>query len=563
MIGGFASALLSSTSIKVFEKLVSYVVQLFMDSYQAEIISDAYVRVVMENLKVKTFEPHYLCEILLPACGSRAHKYKVQTREEFEERILADKPDYIQDNNFINNLYEEIELDVQAGNDRETILMYHFSDLHWNINYTEGSNNNCGEIVCCTPNSKPPTKESEKAGKWGDYNCDANPKVVGQLKYSFNQTGKPDFIVWTGDNPDHGIYKDPKISTEATVIITDMINAHSKNTTIFPIHGNHEFDPMNIQDFSLEVDPVIQIVANAWKHWMTEEANAEYLKQSFYSMMAYDHPSTTDEFKRKMGKTRIIGYNSNDCYVFNFMLAGEFNDPGQQFEWLENLLSQMEKDGEVGIFIGHMSPGTSDCISEVSSRLRVLFDRYQHILRLNLFGHTHNEEFEVIRSVEDRKPIGVNHLASSMTTFTNTNPSFRVITLDADTKLPLKIETHMLDIVEANKDDANAIFSHHHELTEDFNMEDLSPASFLKVTEGFMNDEESARKYIQNFYSSAPGYNPPPSCNAKCRRQHSCQTSNSVYSDTRKCMKWVDYTDVWLIASHLFDFMNGRWVTQN
>mmetsp|Transcript_5628 Transcript_5628/g.6362 ORF Transcript_5628/g.6362 Transcript_5628/m.6362 type:complete len:443 (-) Transcript_5628:63-1391(-) len=442
--------------------------------------------------------------------------------------------------------------------------MYHLSDLHWNINYAEGTNNNCGEIVCCKQGLKPPTKESEKAGKWGDYLCDANPMILDQIKHSFNQTGEPDLFMWTGDNPDHGIYKDPKISTNATVKITKLIETHSPDTTIFPIHGNHEFDPMNTQDFNLEVDPVIEIVANSWTNWLTKEAHDEYLNQTYYSMMAKDHPDSTEDLKKKMGKTRIIGYNSQNCYIYNFFLLGQTSDPGQELEWLEKLLRQMEQDGEIAIFIGHMSPGTSDCFSEISSRLRSLFDRFQHIIRLNLFGHTHQEEFEVIRSFEDGKPIGVNHLAASMTTFTEMNPSFRVITLDKETMLPIKMETHALNIAKANKNDDDAIFKLDHEMIEEYQMEDLSPSSFLKLADSLKSDEDQAIKYKVNMFSNGSRFRPEDGCDAHCRNLLSCKTRYSVYSDARKCLTWKDtLKDIWSIESYLFDWLNGNWVIKN
>lgn len=439
----------------------------------------------MTNLKTKTFEPNYFCEVEIPACNH--NKYEILERDSYAEKVLEDKPDIIKDNNFINNLYDEIQEDLDAGVERETILVYHFSDFHWNMDYTEGANNDCGEIVCCKSDQAAKTDE-QKAGKWGDYKCDANPRVLSLVHHTMDITGKPDMVLWTGDSPDHGIYKDPTITTNATIQITEMIEKYSPETTVFPIHGNHEFDPMNTQDFDLEVDPVIQLVSQAWTHWLSEEALEEYRTNTFFSMKVGDHPNVSDDFKKKMNKTRIIAYNSQDCYIYNFYIIGQMNDPGQQFEWLENLLRQMEKDGEVAIFIGHMSPGTSDCASVVSSRLRVLSERFQHIIRLNLFGHTHDEEFEVIRSVGDNKPIGVNHLTSSMTTFIGRNPSFRVITLDAKTKLPLKIETFSIDIGEANKNDEKAMFTRHHELTEAYEMKDLSPKSFLNLTDRFKND---------------------------------------------------------------------------
>jgi sphingomyelin phosphodiesterase len=265
-----------------------------------------------------------------------------------------------------------------------------------------------------------------------------------------------------------------------------------------------------------------------------------------------------------MKNTRVIAYNSQNCYVYNFYIIGQINDPGNQFEWLENLLRQMEKDGEIAIFIGHMSPGIADCVSEVSDRLRVLFDRFQHIIRLNLFGHTHSEEFEVVRSYGDNKPIGVNHLTSSMTTSHNRNPSFRVITLDAETKLPLKIETFSMDIEEANKDDEKAVFTKHHELKEDFAMKNLSPNSFLDLTDKFRTDKKTCIKYKSNMYAGGPGFTPTSdSCDEGARRFLSCHTANSVFSEARTCMNWIDLLEIETVESLLFDYLVGKWVNKN
>lgn len=552
--------ILNPVGYTIWELIIAYGLRLVFDSIQSDDISYAYTRMVMVNLKTKTFEPNFFCEVEIPACNH--NKYEILERDAYAEKVLADKPDIIKDNNFINNLYDEIQEDLDAGVERETILVYHFSDFHWNMDYTEGTSNDCGEIVCCKPGQAAKTDE-EKAGKWGDYKCDANPRVLSQVHHTMDITGTPDMVLWTGDSPDHGIYKDPRITTNATIQITEMIEKYSPETTVFPIHGNHEFDPMNTQDFNLEVDPVIELVSQAWSHWLSEEALEEYRTNTFFSMKVGDHPNVSQDFKKKMNNTRIIAYNSQDCYIYNFYIIGQMNDPGQQFEWLENLLRQMEKDGEVAIFIGHMSPGTSDCASEVSSRLRVLSDRFQHIIRLNLFGHTHDEEFEVIRSVGDDKPIGVNHLTSSMTTFIGRNPCFRVITLDAKTKLPLKIETFSIDIGEANKDDAKAQFTRHHELTEEYEMKDLSPNSFLNLADRFKSDSETCMKYKANMFAGGPGFLPGVnSCSDSARSILSCHTANSVFSDARACMNWADFLDIEVLESILFDLIIGRWVAK-
>ena len=425
--------------------------------------------------------------------------FEVLTVDDYTKRILSDKPDIIKNNDFINNLYKEIKADKENGVKRETMVIYHFSDLHWDLKYKQGSNNQCGKIVWWNTDSGDAPSPDKEAGKWGDYNCDANPALFHQIIYTLNMTGNPDMIFWTGDNIAHEIERDPNVTTNATIQITHLVEAHSPESIVFPIHGNHEFNPMNVQDFrKKDQDPVINLVGNVWSKWLTPEVKKEYVTKSYYSYDAKTHPNSNSEFKRKMDKTRIIGFNSQNCYFYNFELMNLDNDPADQLKWFENLLREMEKNGEVGIVFSHMSPGVADWNSVVALRIKALFDRFQHILRLNLFGHTHAEEFEVIRAVKDGKPIGVNHLGPSFTTFTGRNPSFRVITLDVKTKLPIKVATYSVDLKNANLDDDFAKFVLSHELTEEYNLEDLSPNSIFNLTSRMMSDEQLASKYLQN-----------------------------------------------------------------
>lgn len=58
------------------------------------------------------------------------------------------------------------------------------------------------------------------------------------------------------------------------------------------------------------------------------------------------------------------------------------NDPGQQLEWLEGVLSEMEANGEIAILAAHVPPSKNDCGYNWSVRYRALMVRYQHIIRL-------------------------------------------------------------------------------------------------------------------------------------------------------------------------------------
>jgi sphingomyelin phosphodiesterase len=548
--------------INVAEKAVQFACSTFVfNSDQWKVLSGSYVGLVLRKLKQKTFEPAYFCEMTLGICQPSIYRYL--GIESDVKRILSDKPEIIKDNNYINDLYKEIRRDQENGINRDTILMYHVSDLHASLRYKAGTNSQCGTFVCWTDDSGTPKKTEDVAGKWGDYNCDSNPESIRQLIHTFDVTGEPDFIVWTGDNNDHGIYDDPNVTTNATFHITRIFNEIFPNTVIFPIQGNHESNPMNLQNFERE-DPVVDNLAEAWSDWMTPKVKEGFLSKSYYWYDPISHPKSNPKFEQKMEKTKIIALNTQNCYNVNFELIGELNDPGQEFTWLEKTLREMEAAGEIAIIIGHISPGCSDCLSNISSRLRILSDRFQHIIRLNLFGHTHYEEFEVIRAIEDNKPVGTNHITSSFTPRGNRNPSIRSITLDAQTKLPVKIETYTLDLEKANKDDKDAKFVFNIDFQKEYGLEDLSPNSMLTLSEKIRVDELLAVRYRVNKQAHGKGTEEylKKGCNEKCRRTAACDTAFSDYHQTRECYQLFDMdTDEFL--SYLFDFFNGAWVNKN
>lgn len=97
-------------------------------------------------MKFKAFEPNYFCEITVPVC--KEEHFRLRPAQHDIDRILSDKPEFIKDNNYINKLYKEMNADKLEGKARETMLVYHFSDLHWNLDYQEGSSNECEAIVC-------------------------------------------------------------------------------------------------------------------------------------------------------------------------------------------------------------------------------------------------------------------------------------------------------------------------------------------------------------------------------------------------------------------------------
>ena len=78
------------------------------------------------------------------------------------------------------------------------IKILHLSDVHINLEYTEGLNAGCGEPLCCHPlnNTTRPV-----AGYWGDYGCDLPLSTANNLVEHLSQhKDEFDWIYWTGDS---------------------------------------------------------------------------------------------------------------------------------------------------------------------------------------------------------------------------------------------------------------------------------------------------------------------------------------------------------------------------
>ena len=102
----------------------------------------------------------------------------------------------------------------------------------------------------------------------------------------------------------------------------------------------------------------------------------------------------------------------------NWYLWEVLSDPGDELAWLESVLKDMEAKGEQAIFLGHIP--TNDCLRAWGSRFQALADRYQHIIRFGLFGHSHDEKFYLTRSVgayNESKPITFNSIMAPSTTY--------------------------------------------------------------------------------------------------------------------------------------------------
>jgi hypothetical protein len=125
-------------------------------------------------------------------------KYKPVDLDAWVDNKINEKTDLAKSNDFVNNLYETIK--DKKGDVKVAVI----SDLHMDYDYTPGMATGCDKPVCCRSDSGLPKDPSKGAGKWGDYNCDLNERMLLTLLDKVRSL-KPDAVLWVGDTIPHNL----------------------------------------------------------------------------------------------------------------------------------------------------------------------------------------------------------------------------------------------------------------------------------------------------------------------------------------------------------------------
>ena len=433
------------------------------------------------------------------------------------------------------------------------------SDLHIDTKYEQGQPTTCNFPICCRDNG--PTQDKPKpgdklAGKWGDYTCDIPVYTLSNM-FEFiadNQdTLKTDFMTWVGDNSAHNVWDNTDTEiTDYTKTITNLwkekMAAH--NIEVFPIQGNHDTWPVNVQDFSA---PNTNWPINHFKDSWTDDKWLSKAEEDVYAQWGYY--SKPFPFN---AKGKVIAVNMQTCNNMNWWLLDDRTDPGHQIEWLEKELMQIEKDEGFAHVIAHIPP--EECLHQFGLRYKALMERYQHIVRFSSMGHTHFEDIEVVRAVNSTDPIGFNLVTASGTSGADMNPSFTVIDFDEEFMVPVNTHTYYLNLTEANALPADAKPTWHelHDMVEEYSLEDMSPSSMKNLTERLYNDVDLASQYDWNRIRRGGEPNTRPTAKLHDLRYLGLQASETFELKDIMKEKHIDlkHPDI----STFFEYLIGNWI---
>lgn len=403
-----------------------------------------------------------------------------------------------------------------------------FSDIHLDFLYQEGSNPYCGEPLCCRSNDKPPDPGKPKAGKYGDYQCDIPTITFENMLQHLNATQqKFDYAIWTGDVPPHNIWNQSRADQIAALDYANkLIVEYLPGLKVFPAVGNHEGAPVNSFPPPFVTGPdsnqwLRDSLADHWKIWLPDYALPTIYKGSYYTVLL------SKGF-------RLVSLNMNYCNNMNWWLLINNTDPAQQLQWLIDTLQEAEDNGEKVHIIGHILPGSPDCLKPWSWNYYKIVNRYQSTVTAQFFAHTHADEFEIFYDEKTRKiPTNVAFIGPSVTTYQTHNPGYRIYEVDGDyansSRVVLNHETYILDLVEANK--GNVQWKLEYNAKEAYDMPSLLPEDWNNLVHRFAANKTLFDTFYKFFWKSAPGH----SCDDSCRSSMLCRLMTGRSYDTSAC----------------------------
>ena len=226
----------------------------------------------------------------------------------------------------------------------------------------------------------------------------------------------------------------------ATQKVTRMIRDTLPNIPLFPAMGNHESFPASLY-YQPQDGWLTKTLWDAWSEFLPSDQQANVLNAGYYTALIEEG-------------LRVLSFNTEFGYVINFysLLNDQISAPKEQYEFMAATLLAARLAGEKVIIIGHIPPGSHDALPAYGDTYVDLFLSFSDVIVANIVGHTHRDGFQVIYNPVDLQPTGVALVAPSVTTYTNTNPSFRIYTFAKDTFELLDYQQYHTNLTQSNAD---------------------------------------------------------------------------------------------------------------
>lgn len=338
-----------------------------------------------------------------------------------------------------------------SKNTSKQFQIVHYSDLHVDPNYVEGSRASCDNpVICCrnTTGADMPGNNTSPAGPFGDHRCDAPARLQESMFKAIREIA-PDatFSIFTGDIIEHDVWATTKEENQLQIQQNYELQA-SYFPQVYGTVGNHEGHavnsfPINPPPEHLSADWVYKSFGSGMARWINKDTLALASTQGRYSTLVPEYPTL-----------RIISIDTNLYYKYNLWAYVEpiQEDPKGQLAWLIKELKHAERKGQFVYIIGHMPMGDTDAILHNSRAFDEIVNRFSRTIRAMFFGHTHLDHFQITYKNYTRRgyrDANVVSFISPALTPLEGNPAFKIYNVDDLTFGVCDITSYYTDLSDA------------------------------------------------------------------------------------------------------------------
>ncbi|KAJ7115438.1 sphingomyelin phosphodiesterase [Mycena epipterygia] len=310
---------------------------------------------------------------------------------------------------------------------RPPVRVVHLSDVHIDRMYTVGAEVNCTKSICCRDFADSPETPTVPAGPNGNAHCDSPISLADSMLEEIERL-----------NPKFSVVEHANWLVDRAEVTTDLRDFNAEmaaklSAPIFPSLGNHDSAPVNAfarttSNTANNSQWVFDTQSAGWEQWIKPSAAAEVA-----------HVSGSYSAQVSGMNLRIISVNTQFWYKQNFWLYDSDAaqpDPNGIIAFMVDALQAAEDAGDRAWIIGHIPPGKEDTLVDQSNYFDQVLQRYKNTIALQLYGHSHKDQFEIgysnYSAQTAQNAVGVALVGPALTP-TSGNPAFKVYEIDPDT----------------------------------------------------------------------------------------------------------------------------------
>jgi len=356
-------------------------------------------------------------------------------------------------------------------------------------------------------------------GSYGNFDEETDYKLLNSsLKNMAAVSGKPDFVIFTGDFLAHIFHKRYAACNNNS---TEGLDAFiDKTVTFFAILFEKYFPGIPVYlslgnndsyggDYMIvpEGDFLKNTAVIFAEHFLENPANKEsfattYPIGGYYTIVPPKSPNA-----------RIISLNTIFFSPKHKSDFNKYNPAERQLDWFESQLKSAKAKKEKVWLLLHIPPGTdvfstlkkktytSDWVPAYINRFTRLLTEYSSIIRASFAGHNHMDDFRLLPGPEGLGPAqAFIKISPSVSMLFGNNPAFETIIYNPQTFSLLDYDVYYVNLEEMPQGGTGVVkWEKEYSFSQTYGHSSINAASVQAVYYA-VKDNPTTRAYYMNYY---------------------------------------------------------------